>query len=288
MDLVAAASNMSMATNYANENENAPTDGTLSNVPVIPDTQGPFWLNPSNAHPTAVVLTKTHCGGFCHDCKVLGSAETPHSFMHHCALAEADVVSVKGNITTMTKQRHAYDLKEVDRAVHLFRDPLDNMVSRFHLDVHELTLRNNNSTLIELYPLDATGFRRFCLDIMDYHDEHHDSRVDKRVLRLIEDVPCHYDLFRYIQWHNLAFVTTNDNLNLPTHVVYYEDYETDLDGTLQSLLDFLELPNTGAKVPFLSGKSYRDYYSEDQVARMRTAAMMLASPLTWHYLERYF
>jgi hypothetical protein len=286
LDLVAAASNMSMATNYANENSDA--DSSWSAVPVIPDTQGPFWLMPWKARPTTVVLTKTHCGGYCHDCKVLGSVETPHSFMFHCARAEVNTVTVEGNTTTKTLQRNVYDYNEVDRAVHLFRDPLDNMVSRFHLAVNELLKKESNASLIERYSLDADGFERFCWDITLYHDEHHDSRVDKRALELIRDVPCHYDLFRYIQWHNLAFVTTNDNLNLPTHVMHYEDYGTDFDGTLQSLLEFLDLPNTGAKVPFRSGKSYRSYYSEDQISRMRSATMMLASPLTWHYMERYF
>ena len=108
------------------------------------------------------------------------------------------------------------------------------------------------------------------------------------MLRLIEDIPCHFDLFRYIQWHDLAFIVTDDYLAIPTHVVYYEDYSTNFNGTLQALLDFLDLPNTGAYAEFVQGKSYRDYFTHDQIARLRTATMMMASPSTWHAVERYF
>ena len=36
----------------------------------------------------------------------------------------------------------------------------------------------------------------------------------------IQDIPCYNDFIRYIQWHNLAFTTTED-LRLPTMIIYY-------------------------------------------------------------------
>ena len=279
--LVSAVSNLSMATNYAQEL--AEIDQIIKR-PVIPTTKGPFWLQPLAAYPSEVVLTKTHCGGYCHDCRPRESLETPHSFMVQCATARADYKTEHGEIIS---ESFVYDYNEVDRAVHLIRDPLDNMVSRYHLGVQKL-LAHNKKGMVERYTYDVTGFEAFCADQTFQRDEHSDRHLDQEVMRLIESVPCHIDLFRYVQWHNLAFITTYNNLNLPTHVLHYEDFSSDLDGTLQELLKFLELPNTGPRMSFEAGRSYREYFSDEQVDRMRNATMMLASPLTWHHLERYF
>jgi hypothetical protein len=338
---------MSMATNYGWEqpgaidpdSDNANIIGNLNEttnnstasfgitVPIYQtDTpaKGPFWLQPLEKHPRVAVLTKTHCGGYCHDCRPYKSVESPHSFMMHCATSE--VLRIKTfvrrinstditngthiinsanatNITNSTTnygmeeeteseeevitERHVYDYDDIDRAVHLFRDPMDNMVSRYHLGVHKVT-KKNQTELIKRYTYDAAGFSNFCWDKTRFHDEQSERHIDQDVLKLIQDVPCHWDLFRYIQWHNLAFIVTNEFLNLPTHIVHYEDYSSNMEGTLQSLLEFLELPNVGAEYPFQSGKSYRYYFTDDEIARMRTAAMMLASPLTWYHVERYF
>ena len=328
LELVAAASNMSMATNYGweqagaviyNDNTNNISSNSTENstgpigisVPIFPtDTpaKGPFWIQPLEKHPRVAVLTKTHCGGYCHDCRPYKSVETPHSFMMHCAMSEVQRIKTivrstnstngtasngtDGEITGVEEEEvvtehHVYDYNYIDRAVHLFRDPMDNMVSRYHLGVHKV-VKENRTELVERYTYNAEGFSNFCWDKTYFHEERSESHIDQDVLQLIYDVPCHMDLFRYIQWHNLAFIVTDDYLNLPTHIVHYEDYSSNMEGTLQLLLDFLELPNTGAEYPFQSGKSYRDYFTEDQIARMRTATMMLASPLTWYHLERYF
>ena len=307
LSLVASASNTTMATNYGyelvdvtkNSNTNSFSDTNtttnasrtvLPTIPVLASAQypweGPFWLNPNAKRPTRTVLTKTHCGGYCHDCKARGSVETPHSFLIHCAMAEADYFNVHEN--KRMKDNFIYDYNnEVDRAVHLFRDPFDNMVSRYHLGVHKV-IKENRTDLIARYTYDAAGFNNFCNDKTYVQQEHSEAHVDQDVLILIEDVPCHMDLFRYIQWHDLAFLVTDNFLTIPTHIVYYEDYSTNFEGTLQALLDFLELPNTGAYAPFETGKSYRDYFTMDQMVRMRTAAMMLASPSTWNAVKRYF
>ena len=84
-------------------------------------------------------------------------------------------------------------------------------------------------------------------------------------------------------------------------MVHYEDYSKNLEGTLLSLLDFLELPDARASLNMDLGStdpavlgvvqpepSYSDYYTQEQIDRIQTAIMMLASPLTWQSLERYF
>ena len=291
IELVAAASNMSMASNYGQEQNTHFLHRHYPNIntTVLPVfTKGPFWIEPLHPHPKTTVLTKTHCGGYCHDCPPSDSAETPHSFLLHCASANEnkDTVGVDGHVV-LPAIRYRYDYNEVDRAIHLMRDPLDNMVARYHYDATKL-VRANPEAWADRYTNNAQGFANLCADTaLKYVNRSHDS-IDPQVLELIEDIPCHLDLFRYVQWHNLAFIVTDDALQVPTLVVHYEDYSSNFEGTLETMLDFLELPNTGNYAAFVKGKSYRNFFTEDQIARLRTATMMLSLPVTWQYLERYF
>jgi Sulfotransferase domain len=289
IDLIETVSNMSTASNYGPEQKRKGLDTKGVNattvLPVF--SRGPYWRNPLKQHPKSVVLTKTHCGGYCHDCLPSTWIETPHSFLAHCATTDDRPVKDATNGGRQAANRHVYDYKEVTRAVHLIRDPVDNMVARYHLEVIRVTALNQTD-MMERYTYDAEGFANLCADSTLDREGHKDSRMDPKVFKLIETIPCHIDLVRYVQWHNLAFLTTQEALNLPTHILYYEDYGSDFEGTLQSLLEFLELPNTGHRLDFQPGKSYHNYFSDDQISRMRTAVMMLALPITWKHLERYF
>mmetsp|Transcript_14389 Transcript_14389/g.23756 ORF Transcript_14389/g.23756 Transcript_14389/m.23756 type:complete len:433 (-) Transcript_14389:158-1456(-) len=307
--LVQTASNMSMASNYGWEHLGA------GNVSYPVQKGGPYWLDPDGVKPHHLVLTKTHCGGYCHDCRPRKSVESPHSFLMHCSRADGTILDTKkmkdnmnntnsttnnnnstnstnsstAEIVPITKNiRHVYDYQhDVDRAVHLIRDPLDNMVSRYHLGLHKVE-KGGDADKLQRYTYDAQGYTNFCSDIQYEYAEHTDSHVDQDVLRLIQDVPCHMDLFRYVQWHNLAFITTHDLLNVPVHMVHYQEYTDHFDDTLSSLLEFLDLPNTGVVTEFETGKSYRDYFTTAQIDAMRNATRILASPMTWSHLERYF
>ena len=204
----------------------------------------------------------------------------------HCASAKESTDSIVDGVK-IPAIHYVYDYSEVDRAIHLIRDPFDNMVARFHYDATQL-VRADPEQWADRYTYDAKGFANLCADASLSNAEHKDTRIDPQVLELIEDIPCHLDLFRYVQWHNLAFVATDDSLQVPTLVINYEDYSSDFEGTLRSMLDFLELPNSGNYEPFVRGKSYRDYFTDDQIDRMRQATMILSLPITWHHLERYF
>lgn len=280
LSLVSTVSNMTMASNYGWEHYD--NDGI--SVPVF--EKGPYWLSPHSPNrPSKTVLTKTHCGGYCHNCHVKKFIETPHSFLMHCAMAQGIVWSNKTK--DFQAISHVYDTSEVDRAVHLIRDPLDNMVSRYHLGIHKVT-KQNKTDLIERYTYTPEGFKNYCDDQSDVHDELTSIYVDQSVLKLIKDIPCHMDLFRYVQWHNLAFIATEDFLKIPTHILHYEDYNRSFHDSMQSLLDFLELPDSGAIEPFESGKSYRDYYTPPQIEALHNATVKLASSITWSHLKRYF
>ena len=87
-------------------------------------------------------------------------------------------------------------------------------------------------------------------------EEEASHTLDVSILNIMQGIPCHADFFRFIQWHNLAFVTT-ESLHIPTYVLHYELYDTRFNETVVELMNFLELPITQkVDLEFIKGKEY--------------------------------
>lgn len=136
---------MSTASNYGEENR----DANGYSVPVYPNRSllgGPFWIdprkNPDFTHPTKFVLCKTHCGGRCEKCGPNNWAETPHSFLVQCLSGKRGYVKDNKTMWEMV----SYDASLVGKAVHLIRNPFDNVVSRFHLGKKKCPLSGYKKT----------------------------------------------------------------------------------------------------------------------------------------------
>eukprot|EP00548_Thalassiothrix_antarctica_P003983 CAMPEP_0194136912 /NCGR_PEP_ID=MMETSP0152-20130528/6849_1 /TAXON_ID=1049557 /ORGANISM="Thalassiothrix antarctica, Strain L6-D1" /LENGTH=116 /DNA_ID=CAMNT_0038833721 /DNA_START=94 /DNA_END=444 /DNA_ORIENTATION=- len=99
--------------------------------------------------------------------------------------------------------------------------------------------------------------------------------------------PCHGEVFKYVQWHNLAFEIT-ERRAMDSLVVFYGDYETNFNQTLDTILDFLELPKAETPLPFEPGHKYSEYYMPSDKQQIRQLVKEIADPITWRHLERYF
>jgi hypothetical protein len=88
---------------------------------------------------------------------------------------------------------------------------------------------------------------------------------------------------------------------IPTHILHYEDYNTNFNGTVKSLLDFLELgptfkeadgkssqPDLLEPVEFISGKTYGHYFPDTVMRAAKHVVQALATPECWTLLRRYF
>lgn len=312
--MIRHASRLSTASNYGEENR----DQNGNSVPVYPNTtNGPFWIDPHSQdvieRPTNYALTKTveyihvtlqislsvcllthslslwilqHCGGRCEKCGPSRYVENPHSFLVQCLSGRRGFTN---DVGVRVFEEVTYPLSLVHKAVHLVRNPFDNVVSRFHLEHHAFWKRNDTAKL-RSYPSTREGFRAFCHDRLDgrFAREEASSRlVDPRVHARMKDIPCHADFFRFVQWHNLAFVTTND-MDIPTHVLLYERYETHFEETAHNLLDFLELDFKGDLINFIKGKEYKEYFDASERRIVRDAMKELALRVTWKHLKHYF
>jgi len=187
----------------------------------------------------------------------------------------------------VTKMKGHYDKKLVSRAIHLIRDPFDNIVSRFHLAHNRLKKRGHNKS-VEKYSKSREGFRAFCSDLAEtYRSDEEESRFYADVLDDAKEVPCHADFFRYVQWHNLAFATTWD-LGIPAMILHYENYTTNFMETKHLLLEFLDQEDNNPPPEFIMGKTYRDYFTEDEVHAVNRMFSKLALETTWNHTKHYF
>ncbi len=136
------------------------------------------------------------------------------------------------------------------------------------------------------YPNSREGFRHFCDDFGKM------EKTQNQTLAFFEDVldldiPCKADFYRYIQWHNLAFTTTWD-LGIPTLVIHYKSYVTSLNVTKDALLEYLEQEEVADAPPFVTGKTYRDYYTVDEIDAVTKMTERLALRETWQHTKHYF
>ncbi len=258
------------ASNYKSEHDVAVYE-TLPEGPFFTDKDVSDMVRPTKGF----VLTKTHCTAY-------GNAAYPQTvtaieFTQSC-LEGNTILTDEGEETV-----YSYSPDIVSRAVHIFRDPFDNIVSRFHLH-REIFSRSNQTGLVVRHPKTKTGFRSYCKYLGDdrFYKEHLDLFDEG-----IKDIPCLSDFFRYIQWHNLAFTTTED-LRLSTLIIHYEDFLTNFDQTKDALLEFLDQDEIRDAPPFETGKSYREYYTKEEIQAVSRMFSKLASQKTWDQISHYF
>ena len=193
MHLVGRASNRTAASNYGLE---CGFDKYGVNVPLYSNSpNGPYLLNPHKKLPDNYILTKTHCGGRCSNCGPTKYLETKSSFMEMCA--KGAQVS-EGNLT---KNHVKYDPKLAQRAIHLIRNPFNNIVSNFHLLIKENTKKPDSSTLRQRYSNDIDGFRTWCADIDNKYAEQvaRFRLLPDSITSIFRNVPCHNSFYVYAQ-----------------------------------------------------------------------------------------
>mmetsp|Transcript_24882 Transcript_24882/g.36493 ORF Transcript_24882/g.36493 Transcript_24882/m.36493 type:complete len:387 (-) Transcript_24882:476-1636(-) len=271
-------SNRTAASNYGEE---CTLDESKNTIPVHANSpNGPFLLNsPKRKVPDTYILTKTHCIGYGTSQPPEKYIETKRSFLKGCTRS--------GRITGDKKQEVYYDERIVQRAIHLIRDPFNNIVSRFHLQQHRHTKKNDQDWL-KNYPSTVEGLKNWC-NFMDerYKKEERDSRfLDKDLLDAFKGVPCHSEFFQYAQWHQHTVAITRD-LKIPTLVMHYEEYEKDINATVKKAFDFLELEPEGYLSPFITGKNYDEYFNKNQRAKTMKMIKLAVDPETWELLEEY-
>lgn len=129
--MVQRLSNTRTALNYGIE-ESGPLQPVFSEK--NQSSLGPFWthfdddFNPNYTKPTRYALTKTHCGGRCVSCYPVYYLQSHQSFRDSCLATSWHSVDKKSS--TREVREGSYPLETVGKAVHVIRNPYDNVVSR--------------------------------------------------------------------------------------------------------------------------------------------------------------
>jgi len=191
------------------------------------------------------------------------------------------------------KEYVTYHPSLVEKAVHLIRNPFDNLVSRFHHEQKEHKKRGE-AEWTKRYSNDARGFRKWCAD-EDTLFRTKELSINWKVLGYnpkemnmhFEGVACHAEFFRYVQWHNLA-IESVQRLDIPVIYVHYEDYTSNLKASADRMLKFLNLKRVGKLPDFDSNKDYSEYFTLEERAAASELMRVLASEDARGLMERYW
>ena len=249
--------------------------------PAWPD--GPYLRSFNMSLPTANILTKTHCAGYCVDCRPSNFVIPSEKFFLRACLSTNHGVDD-------TRSGSAYSSSMVSRVVHLFRNPFDNIVARMHLTARNRP-EDHGGGWRQSFGNSRQGLHAWCHYLDEKLDHGRDflksDFVNDDIKQLMKNVPCHLEWYRWTQWHNHAIEAIH-MLQVPVFYLYYEDYSTAYNKTVSNLLEFLELPAAGKPGVFHSGKVYRSFYSEDEARNARQLVKALATPACWELIRHYF
>ena len=295
MTMVARSTNKAFATNYGNEVIHKDEENSISIYPRRPE--GPYWPGMSGKQheardlPDKYVITKTHCGSRCARCGPDEYIETTEEFLLRCA-------SGHGEFKPGAKRRKydvTYPHDRVQRAIHLFRNPMHNLIARYHLE-HRHKGYKNNTKWQDSHPNDAIGLHKWCeASRIKYEAEDIEFFGSKAQ---IPKVPCHGEFYKWTQWHNLAHESIElmrdggpergSRREIPVLKVFYENYNTDFDSTAHSILDFLELEQVNPFREFKSRSDYDGYFSKKELVSIKGLVKSIASDVIWEDVKHYF
>lgn len=305
MTMVARASNRATASNYGKE----VTEPGSYSTPLYPGHwNGPYYQpREDKPLPRDYILVKTHCGGRCVTCGPDEYVTNQFEFLQECTRGAGaipppenrgleDVTSSSSmdlttdySISDEFKYVH-YDASLVTKAVHLYRNIFHNIVSRFHLE-RKHGVQANKKSYIEKYTNDPAGFQRWCKDLNKQYGPSKEAPpqhvLQDDVVQLMKDVPCHGEVYKYTQWHNMANAITTQSMK-STLVLHYENYEAKWNETAGRILDFLHLDMEGTQKPFSARHDYDPYFTASQRNATRMLVERLATEPVWKQLQRYF
>ena len=283
MTTIESTSNYSTATNYGDEV--TPQEGfSLSIYPRHPE--GPYWEGLSGEMgkirqlPPKYVLVKTHCGSRCVKCPPSEYVENIKQFTDACRNSTGRVAPDR------KRQNYLYPIERVKKAIHIIRNPFHNFVARFHL-VRKNYEYKNSTEWLEKHPNSQDGFRQWCKDLDNAYEDDEYQTFEYDLLKQMRLSPCHGEVFKYVQWHNLAFAVT-ENYAIETKVLMYEDFEISFDDTLESLLKVLEFSRLDHPREFAARHDYSMYYSSSDKRRIRLLVEVIATKKTWSHIQHYF
>jgi len=317
LETVKKATNTSFASNYGNEvtavdddlglplanslSIHDPWESSLSGVRGTGQISvGPYWSGKSGELtyrdnwptklPEKFVITKTHCT----NTRPKAYFQTTIQFLIDCAKTSSVTATHSRYFGEPILETARYSPEKVHKVIHLFRNPMHNIISRFHHDI----LSKHRQKWLEKIPNTAEGFHQWCRsagyqNMFRAQDIKYFGSVSN-----ISTVPCHGEFIMWTQWHNLADASIRlmqdggpfgkwPKREIPLLKVFYEDYHTNFDNITKSIIHFLELEQVYPFEEFRS-KEYHGYFSEHELIDIQALVQSVATNNTWNDVQHYF
>lgn len=242
-------------------------------------TAGPALLTSGVLDPpNKRMLTWASADGACRNCH-------PRKYMYNYARFRE--MCWEGSIMSGGSQIPAkYDPDYVKSAVHLYRDPFDNILLRFWTEREEMTIQNHE-TWLNRYPPSHEGFQQWCSDRDAEWYDVEKAWYGEETMNLAEGVICRQEFYKYVMYHNNVY-RTRHAYSLPTLVLKYEDLYTDYEGTIGKLVNFLDLPvHRQPPLKDVQIGFSKSYYTNNQREAAHRLMKSLALPKVGLILDEY-
>ena len=184
----------------------------------------------------------------------------------------------------------SYSHRYVKKSIHLFRDPFENIISRFHHRMARFPPKGDVNLTDRQHFIEYCRTDRVMSPLINSLVFKLPGNLSQQEWNAFSRVPCHDDFFRYIIWHNMVFFTTRamklENMNF--HYESYGEYNsTEFNQASDALLDFLEYSRR-APPAFFRRRNYVDYFNPKQKQAVFRALKAMSTNDTWTAIKRYF
>jgi hypothetical protein len=268
-ELIQEVSQTSMATNYGFEVYPHPS--------VSSSVNGPYRIRTDLPLPSDIVLTESHCTGYCLSCPDTLATGDWRQFYVRCG---------SGNFFDAYSSNEArYKTEGVSKLLHLIRDPFDTVISRFYADYEAAT---DGADRHWKYNLDRQGFKEWCDDFNAGIQAEDGTWLLEHIPPQLGGVPCHGLFYQYVLWHNnVAEVMGSLGWRMSEYHVRYEDVKDDKEA-LFDLFQFLGLPIQGLvpaapKEPF----TQQDYFLDSERIAISSLLKVIACRTVWSEIADY-
>ena len=210
---------------------------------------------------------------------------TPNAYVHSTDSFETACRTAKLK-RNGTIEEYKYDTSLVERAIHMIRNPFDNLVGRMHLGRKRRQQQGRHTDSFEDTP---EGIEAWCRQLDEHvlELERKSPLIPNEFIDKYGQVPCHAEWFRLAQWHTYT-VQVTERLGLPVHVLYYENYTTNFDETTAQLFEFLQLDAIHPPHPFHPGKTYSHLFDKEHIVAASKLVKAVASNKAWNLIKHYF
>jgi len=283
MHLLQKSSGYTTATNYGNVlmDEAGVLVGSVDSTTIYPN--GPALYSPDLPLPEEFVAVRTHAEGFCFWC---------HPEQYDFDVEEFYQAASKGyRMINGNMQMYSYNPADVEKMIHLVRDPFDTVVARYYSYVQLV----NKGTIDKLrgeadLKFEVSDFKRWCNRMDSTFQASEDAVLSAEQRERGRRTPCRQEFLKIIKFHDNVLQMV-DQHNIDRLVVKFENYVTRTDNTVTKVNNFLNYPtNTrNMKTPF--GTSgiwmFKNFFTDQERVLVSNFIRFEASATLWHHLNMY-